>query len=410
MKLHNHGMTLMALLGLAISDCKAQEPEVAVRAATVKSSNSVVGWRTDGTGEYPDAKPVTTFSAAENVVWKTPLPATSNSTPVITGNRIFVCSEPTTLICVAKDSGAILWQKTNNYGEVEGADGNFPQTHNHNGQSSPTPVTDGQRVYVLFGTGVVACYDLDGNRQWATFLEKSTDGWGHSASPVLSGDTLIVHILSVVGLDSGSGKVKWRTPASPKWGSPALANIGGRDVIITPHSGDVIRVSDGKKLASGIARLEYATPVVDGDIVYFIEKIARKVRLSPDGDGVKAETLWTTKIKGSRHYSSAVVDNGLICAASREGHFAVLDDATGDVLLQEPLKISAGKNVVYSSLVLSGKYLYIGSVDGVTVVLEPGRAFQEVARNTIEGYRSTPVFDGDRMYVRTFSHLYCIGK
>ncbi|HCN08111.1 MAG TPA: hypothetical protein DIT01_09270, partial [Lentisphaeria bacterium] len=63
---------------------------------------SVVGWRTDGTGEYPDAKPVTTFSEAENVVWKTPLPATSNATPVITGNRIFVCSEPTTLICVAK--------------------------------------------------------------------------------------------------------------------------------------------------------------------------------------------------------------------------------------------------------------------------------------------------------------------
>ena len=79
-------------------------------------------------------------------------------------------------------------------------------------------------------------------------------------------------------------------------------------------------------------------------------------------------------------------------------------------LLQEPLNISGGKNVVYSSLTLAGKYLYIGSVDGVTVVLEPGRAFQEVARNTIEGYRSSPVFDGDRMYVRTFRHLYCIGN
>ena len=409
MKLPNHGITLMLLLGLAIGDCKAREPEGAVPGGAVKPATVVVGWRTDGTGEYPDAKAATTFSETDNVVWKTPLPGTSNATPVITGNRIFVCSEPTTLICVAKDSGAILWQKANSYGEVEGAAGNFPPTHGDNGQATPTPVTDGRYVYVLFGTGVAACYDLDGNRQWATFLEKSTDHWGHSASPVLSGGTLIVHILSVAGLDSGSGKVKWRTPASPKWGSPALANIGGQDVVITPYSGDVIRVSDGRKLASGIARLQYATPVVDGDTVYFIEKIARKVRLRPAGDGVKAETLWTAKIKGSRHYSSAVVDNGLIYAASREGHFAVIDDETGDVLLQERLNIGGGKNSVYSSLVLGGNYLYIGSVGGVTVVLEPGRAFEEVARNRIEGYRSSPVFDGDRMYVRTFRHLYCIG-
>ena len=166
MKLHNLGMTLIARLGVATIDCKAQEPEAAVRAATVPPATSVVGWRTDGTGEYPDAKPVTTFSAAENVVWKTPLPSTSNATPVITGNRIFVCSEPTTLICVAKDSGVILWQKTNDYDEVEGAAGNFPETHGDNGQATPTPVTDGRHVYVLFGTGVAACYDLDGNRQW----------------------------------------------------------------------------------------------------------------------------------------------------------------------------------------------------------------------------------------------------
>lgn len=410
MKLHKPGMTLVALLSVAIIDCKAQKTADAVSASTVKSATSVVGWRTDGTGEYPEANAVTTFSEADNVVWKTPLPATSNATPVITGNRIFVCSEPTTLICVAKDSGAILWQRTNNYDEVDGADGNFPQTHGDNGQATPTPVTDGRHVYVLFGTGVAACYDLDGNRQWVTFLEKSTDGWGHSASPVLSGDTLIVHILSVAGLDSGSGKVKWRTPASPKWGSPALANIGGEAVVIIPRAGDVIRVSDGKKLASGIAKLEYATPVVDNDIIYFIEKISRKVRLRPDGDGVKAETLWTAKIKGSRHYSSAVIENGLIYTASREGHFAVIDDKTGDVLLQQQLNISGGKNIVYSSLVLGGKYLYIGSVEGVTVVLEPGRAFHEVARNTTEGYRSTPVFDGDRMYVRTFRNLYCIGN
>ena len=77
-------------------------------AACWAHAQPVVGWRTDGTGRYPDADPPITWSAQENVVWKTPMPDWSNATPVVVGDRIFVCSEPADLICVRAADGT-LW-------------------------------------------------------------------------------------------------------------------------------------------------------------------------------------------------------------------------------------------------------------------------------------------------------------
>jgi outer membrane protein assembly factor BamB len=374
----------------------------------------IIGWRAHR-GLYPDANAVTEWADDKNVIWKTGLPGQSNATPIIVGDRIFVCSEPTTLVCLSMKDGSILWEKSNDYSSDAGinaginADG-MPLAHGTNGYSSPTPVTDGTFVYVLFATGVAACYDMDGARQWAKLVEKPNHKWGHSASPILVNDTLIVHVLDVIGLDLVSGAEKWRTPAEHAWGSPVATRIGATDVIITARRGDIIRASDGKKLLENSGGLQYATPVIVDDIVYYVEGIARAVRLKAVGDAVESANLWTTKIRGSRHYGSVVVDNGLIYASSREGSFAALDAVTGDVLYETKLNISGATNSVYSSIVLAGKHIHVGSEEGVTVVIEPGRAFAEVTRNTIEGFRSTPVFVDDRMYVRTFGNLYCIGK
>ncbi len=71
------------------------------------------GWRGDGSGAYPDADPVTEWSATKNVIWSTDMPAWSDATPVIVGERIFVTAEPFRLICVRKSDGAVLWQREN---------------------------------------------------------------------------------------------------------------------------------------------------------------------------------------------------------------------------------------------------------------------------------------------------------
>jgi outer membrane protein assembly factor BamB len=64
----------------------------------------------------------------------------------------------------------------------------------------------------------------------------------------------------------------------------------------------------------------------------------------------------------------------------------------------------------YPSITLAGKYLFVSSDNGHTLVLEPGREYKEIAHNVLEPFRSTPVFEGKRMYVRTLQHLWCIGE
>ena len=77
-----------------------------------------VGWRTDGRGVYPDAEPPTHWSKQTNVIWSTNMPSRSNAQPVIVGDRLFVCSEPFTLICIDRSNGKIKWQRTNSYRDV----------------------------------------------------------------------------------------------------------------------------------------------------------------------------------------------------------------------------------------------------------------------------------------------------
>jgi len=81
-----------------------------------------VGWRMDGSGRYPAATPPATWSVTDHVLWATPLPAWSNSSPVVVGERIFVCAEPTTLLCLDR-TGKILWQQHCDYADMP-ADGN----------------------------------------------------------------------------------------------------------------------------------------------------------------------------------------------------------------------------------------------------------------------------------------------
>ena len=165
-----------------------------------------------------------------------------------------------------------------------------------------------------------------------------------------------------------------------KWGSPAVTKISGVDVVITP-SGDVFRAADGQQLAEEIGKLEYAAPVVQDGVVYFIQKKAQAVELptampsfTPKGwlgrlsrivaDSFPTPVRWTTRIRGSRHYASSVIHEGLVYAISREEMFAVIDANTGEVVYQKRLNLGGGSNSAYPSVTLAGDKLFVGSETG----------------------------------------------
>jgi len=438
-----------------------------------------VGWRMDGTGRFPDATPPVRWSADRNILWQKRLDDRSNASPIVVGNRIFVCMEPSALVCVSAVDGTLLWERSVSFADIlPGPDAEWarkvkdkgadlrkqvgatqrdlrvvnrklkrskddadlkakqqalkaklsklkkeldplrkylpPNTNAVNGYSSPTPTSDGTHVFVVFGTGGAACFDLAGNRKWAQMAERPTRGWGHSASPLLVGNLLIVHVNNVKALDKTTGRAVWLVTAKPAWGSPVHARVGNTDVIVTT-GGDVIRASDGKVLARAISGLkqkktvglEYCAPIVDGNIVYFIQSGATAVQLpAKASEKLATKKLWTAKLKRDRYYTSPVLHEGLLYTMTRKQAFSVLDAKTGELVYTKNLDLK-GKDA-YPSMAVAGGYLYVSSEGGETLVLEPGRVYKEVSRNMLEPFRSTPLFVGDRVYVRGMKNLWCI--
>ncbi len=449
-------------------------------AALAAESATVAGWRQNWTGNFPQARPPLEWSTEHNVLWKTEMPAFSNATSVLTGEKLLVCAEPASLICVDRNRGEILWQAANTYAdlvpgpeqaavreamataakhgqqldnlarelkkiqgqlkkepessdltaqaaELEGqiavvqeqfnrvAEYALPATHGVNGYTSATPVTDGRHVWVVFGNGVVACYDLDGTRVWARLVEKPKHGWGHSASPVLAGNKLIVHLHTVQALDATTGAELWNTNLPPHWGALVLARCDSETVVVTP-GGALIAADTGQVLANKLAELTYCAPLVADGIAYFVQHGGKAIKLSTapasntSGDSSPAqstETLWETKPPNDRYYASPVVHEGLIYAITQKQVFSVIDASTGEVLRSDPLQLGG---TAYPSITCAGGRLYVSSDSGNTVVLKPGRDWEKLAENKLEPFRSTPVFDGTRIYIRGLKHLYCLGE
>ncbi len=468
---------------------------VALQAALIGG----IGWRGDGTGRYPDADPVLTWSGDENVVWAADTPSGSNATPVVVGDRVVVTGEPAKLYCYDKASGELLWQADNSYetfvepehiekmeageaiqkkmhpvhrernqvrreikkieknraqaekkAEESGAETKpspeeekklaelksreaelgeqlkalnqelnpykeylKPSTHGTNGYASATPVSDGKNVYVLYGLGVAACHSLAGERQWIRMVDKPRAGWGHSASPLVIGDRLILHVTDVVALDVESGEELWRTPGKVHFGSPVAVPCGDDALIVTPH-GDFIRASDGEQLASCNAALEYNAPLIHDGVAYFVARAngqAKAVRLPDKPEPFEPQIVWEKqfpKDKGlqDRYYASPLFVDGLIYAQTQKNVVIAVEPDTGELVYVEKLGGPTG----YPSPTLAGEHIFVSNEAGQTTVVKPGRTFGKVGVNRLSKFRTCPIFEGERMYIRALDKLYCIGK
>lgn len=453
-------------------------PFLAMLLAFDAHGGEITGWRTDGTGSYPKAQPPLTWSDSKNVVWKSPMPGMSNSLPVLVGHRVFICADKGTLLCLHRDDGKILWQKSSSYDELEidaetrtqlkvelvAADQLLkqqaalakesdllrrklkddmtakaeidkkldelkkqtealkaqhqkltlavrhtePKPQSTAGYSSPTPVTNGREVFVAFANGLVACFDLDGNRKWLKLIEHSNAPFAHSGSPLLADDKLLIHFTDLVALNPKDGSEVWRHKRQTTHGTGAITTIDKVAVLLTPN-GAMIRVSDGKLLTDKLGSTGANSPVLHEGCVYYVRSSSNAIRLPATlMEPVKVEPLWKANIKGSGYwFSSPVLHEGLLYAANDQGIMTVVEAATGKVVYEQRLDHGGS---TYPSVSLAGNRVYISSDKGTTVVMQTGREYKELARNNLDPFRSSLVFDGKRLYVRTLKYLYCIGE
>ncbi len=248
----------------------------------------------NGSGVADDQKPPVKFSLTENLAWKVAVPPGASS-PIVIGDRIFLTAfenDKLFTICYSRVDGKELWRNPAPAKSIEVF---------HPSEGSPaasTPVSDGKRVVVYFGSCGLICYDLDGKEQWKFELPvaETNNGFGTGTSPILGGDTVFLNRDLMKGsalfaVDLATGSQKWKTER-PKmmtsYGTPIMWDTPSGKSLVVPGSNSLIGYDpkNGSELwaVDKLPSVNCTVPLVaDGMLVY--------VAWSPGGADMKMPTF-----------------------------------------------------------------------------------------------------------------------
>jgi outer membrane protein assembly factor BamB len=381
------------------------------------------GWRgPTGDGRSADAGFPVTWSATENVRWKTPIPGTGHSSPAVSNGRVFVtaCDEDAKarqLHCLERATGAVLWTRTVVTAPLE-------RKHKLNSYASSTPAADGRHVYVSFFAAprmVVAGYDFAGNKVWEASPGEFHSMHGFCSPPVLYRDLVILNgdqdaRAYVVALDKATGKEVWRADRPNRIRSycpPTVFELGGRRQLVMTGSKSVASYDPdtGKQLwvIDGPTE-QFVSGVVAGDGLFFLtagfpDHWVMAVR--PDGSGNVTNThvAWSKKNDGG-YVPSPVADAGHFYLVTDEGLASCWEAATGKAKWKERL----GRHHSGSAVWAEGRVYFVDD-DGVTHVVRAAPEFERLAKNPLgEHVYSSPALSDGQIFIRGEKHLWCIGK
>lgn len=370
------------------------------------------------------------WSSSQNVTWKQAIPGQGWSSPVVSNGRIYL----TAAVPLGEDdkpdySLCLLWfdaKAGKELGKVEVflQDGRTaPRVHQKNSHASPTPIIEGDRVYVHFGHQGTACLTLDGKIVWKRSDIKYNPVHGNGGSPVIVDQALIFSCDGgddpfVVALNKANGETIWKTPritdSNRKFSftTPLPIEVNGRTQVISPGSGAVCSfdAETGKELW----RVDYGDgysvipkPIFAHGMVFVCSGYGRPVlyAIRPDGSGDVTDThvAWTTN-KKVPHTPSLLIVGDELYMVSDDGVASCLDAASGKEHWQERI----GGNYSASPVFADG-LIYLQSEQGDTTVLKTGVNFQKIASNSLGERTLASLAVVDRAFlIRSDKHLYRI--
>ena len=360
---------------------------------------------------------------ASSIVWKTALPGSGQSSPVIVGDRIFLTAESGNgheriVLCVDRRNGKIVWQETVWTGEPE-------KSHAMNGWASATCAADGRHVVAFFGRGGMHGFTVDGKKLWSRDLGKFEGAWGTGASPVIVGNMAIQNCeaeveASIAAFDLETGKTVWQTPRDvPErggWSSPVMTRSDKPEVVLNGFNGVTgYDPSDGKKLwfCKSFAGRGEPTAVPGNGVVFMLNGLQGDFyAVKPGGSGnvTSSHMAWHTPRKAGRDQPSPIVAGGVVTVVSMDGVGVGYDEKTGEELWKDRL---GGKFT--SSPISANGLVYFQSDSGETVVIKPGAKLEIVNRNSLpasdgEIFRASLSPSRGQMFSRSNNTLYCLGK
>ncbi len=396
----------------------------------------------DGQGRSEARGLPLTWSEQKNVKWKTPIHGRAWSSPVIWENQIWLTTATEDgrqlfAVCVDRDTGRIVHDLK--LFEVEN-----PQfAHKFNSYASPTPVIDGEHVYVTFGSPGTAAISLKtGKVLWQRTDFVCNHFRGAGSSPILLGQLLIMHFDGsdhqfIVALDKTNGKTIWKTARSidfkdpgsdgdlhKAYSTPLVAVLGGPaaqeagkmpappDTLISlasqavygynPSNGQELWRLENRKSHSGTAR-----PVMGNGLIFISTGFpqGQLCALRPDDQGkVTEKSLVWKRTRNVPCKPSILFLNGLLFMIDDGGIASCVDAKTGEEVWRERI---AG-NYSASPVLAEGR-IYFCSEEGKTTVIAADRKFQVLAENKLDdGFMASPAIAGKALFLRTKTCLYRI--
>ena len=367
----------------------------------------------------------------KGVLWKRGLPGRGASSPIVSGDRIFLTAydgygltaENTGdskdlrhhLLCLDRVTGRPLWQR-----EMTGTklkQKMNPELARH-GFASSTAVTDGENVFAFFGVTGVFAFDKYGNSLWQRNVGLNKHYFGSSASPILHEDLLIVNASiesnRIYALDKKTGKAVWEIPeVNECWSTPVIGKSqAGRTEMIVSCKNHVSAYDPktGTKLwtCAGIQDYVVSVPIVVDGVCYLTggkQKQTMAIRLGGDGQADDRK-IWEIKKIGT-NVSSPVFKDGRLFIFHDSGIVQVLDAATGDVLNRHR---TATRTRPFASPLVAGEHIYMPFQDAGVSVFTTDEECKEVAVNSSndEPLMASIVPDGDRLLIRSDKYLTCV--
>ena len=445
-------------VGLILFVCSVALPNPQVLNSDSGVETNWPQWRgPQASGVSTEKNLPTEWSDTSNVYWKTEIPGRGHSSPIIWDKKIFLTtsiegpivpgakavthirrgvdyrhpdsvggdhSYTIKVLCLDRDTGKILWEKTAYDGTVH------DDRHRKNTFASATPVTDGKYVWTLFDAEGVYCYDFDGKLIWKKSLGKIAKmGMGNGMSPVLYENLVILQCDQedggpdsfITALDKFTGREVWRVARTQRktWATPVLVRTAQRTELIASGAESTVSYdpATGKELWRSEGVVSHAIPsAVAGHGMVFVSggssgqpKLAIGIRLGGSGD-LKGSPFVVWKYnKGTAYVPSPILYGDYLYLMTDGGIITCLEAKTGEVKY-EGGRVPVPATFTSSPVAFEDKVL-LTSEDGDTFVIKAGPVFEVIRTNSLgEPVYASIAIGAGKLFIRGAKHLYCIGK
>ena len=422
--------------------------------ADIASAENWPGWRgPNATGVSSEAALPETWSDKTNVAWRSRLTGAGVSSPVVWGGQVFVTSQTgagassvgprlgqgadqsdaeRSLTAAAPGGGVRFVVEALSGGEGRrlwahemAADGPLPPVHDKHNLASASPVTDGRRVYAVFGTGQVVAVDMAGRAVWTRHLAKEYGAWeinwGNGSSPVIFQNVLILACYHgqasyLIALDAATGNLLWkvdRPRGTTSYSTPVVVPAAqGPELVVNSSVGiEAYDPATGRALWHFNEPNQFPIPVaMHHDGVIYLSRGYRSgpsaaIRPGGRGDISKTHVVWHVPT-GAPYISSLVYYEGLIYMAGDVGVVTCVDAKTGERVWRERLG-----GIYTASPVAGDGRIYLFGESGETIVLKAGRTPQVIARNQLAGrVLASPAVSDGRLFIRTDNELVAVRR